>query len=48
MTTDNDRGEIQKWLDGNGIKRSQVTWYTDKESGATLRRPGFVSERTTS
>jgi DNA invertase Pin-like site-specific DNA recombinase len=38
---DGQRAEIKKWLDGNAIDPKLVTWYSDKESGTTLRRPGF-------
>ncbi len=33
--------EVMKWLKGNGINPSGVMWYTDKESGETLKRPEF-------
>lgn len=35
------RREIMKWLNGNGIQKSAVTWYVDKKSGDTLDRPEF-------
>jgi len=35
------RAEIKKWLKGNGHKPSKVKWFEDKESGKTLKRPGF-------
>lgn len=38
---DGQRAEIQKWLDANGIDPQQVTWYCDKESGTTMKRPEF-------
>ena len=38
---DSQRAEIEKWLDSNGIDRSQVKWYADKESGKFLKRPEF-------
>ena len=38
---DSQRAEIEKWLDANGIDRSQVKWYADKESGRFLKRPEF-------
>jgi len=38
---DSQRAEIEKWLDANGIDRSQVKWYADKESGKFLTRPEF-------
>jgi len=38
---DSQRAEIEKWLDANGIDRSQVKWYADKESGKFLKRPEF-------
>lgn len=33
------RREIQRWLKGNGI--TDVEWYTDKQTGDNLERPGF-------
>jgi DNA invertase Pin-like site-specific DNA recombinase len=30
-----------KWLTGNGIKPSSVTWYIDKANGSDLKRPAF-------
>lgn len=38
---DSQRSEITKWLESNAIDPSQVTWYADKESGTTLKRPEF-------
>ena len=38
---DGQRAEIQKWLDANGIDPKKVTWYADKESGTTMKRPEF-------
>lgn len=38
---DGQRAEVQKWLDANGIDPKKVTWYCDKESGTTLKRPEF-------
>jgi DNA invertase Pin-like site-specific DNA recombinase len=38
---DGQRAEIQKWLEANGTHLGAVKWYSDKESGTTLRRPGF-------
>jgi len=38
---DSQRAEIEKWLDANGIDRSEVKWYADKESGKFLKRPEF-------
>jgi DNA invertase Pin-like site-specific DNA recombinase len=35
------RAEIKKWLRGNGHKPSKVKWFEDKETGKTLKRPGF-------
>ena len=32
---------ISAALEGNGYDESQVTWYIDKESGKTLKRPEF-------
>jgi DNA invertase Pin-like site-specific DNA recombinase len=38
---DSQVAEISKWLKANGYDESQVTWYIDKESGKTLKRPEF-------
>ena len=38
---DSQIAEISKWLKANGYDESQVTWYIDKESGKTLKRPEF-------
>ncbi len=38
---DSQESEIKKWLEGNGINPSQVSWYFDHESGKTLARPEF-------
>lgn len=38
---DSQRSEIENWLNNNGIQPERVVWYSDKESGATLRRPQF-------
>jgi DNA invertase Pin-like site-specific DNA recombinase len=38
---DSQRAEIEKWLDANGIDRSKVEWYADKESGRSMKRPAF-------
>ncbi len=35
------RAEIKRWLKGNGHKPSKVKWFEDKETGKTLKRPGF-------
>jgi DNA invertase Pin-like site-specific DNA recombinase len=32
---------INRWLKGNGIKKSDVRWYVDKCSGDTFDRPAF-------
>ncbi len=36
---DGQRADVKKWLDNNGIDPTKVTWYCDKESGTTLKRP---------
>jgi len=38
---DSQRAEIQKWLDANGIERTRVKWYADKDTGKRLKRPEF-------
>ncbi len=39
--TDSQRAEIERWLAGNRIGLSTVTWFEDKETGKTLCRPAF-------
>ncbi len=39
--TDSQRAEIERWIDGNGIALSTVTWFEDTETGKHLRRPAF-------
>ncbi len=38
--------EIKLWLAGNGIDSDSVRWFTDKESGDSLARPGFEKLQT--
>jgi DNA invertase Pin-like site-specific DNA recombinase len=38
---DSQVSEIVKWLDAHGYDQQQVSWFIDKESGKTLRRPEF-------
>lgn len=38
--------EIRRWLTGNGVDPDSVQWYTDKESGDSLARPGFEKLQT--
>jgi DNA invertase Pin-like site-specific DNA recombinase len=35
------REAIGAWLRGNGIAAEQVLWFTDKQTGDNLSRPGF-------
>ena len=39
--SDSQRSEIQRWLKGNGFKKSQVEWFEDKVSGKSMKRPAF-------
>ncbi|MEM8944577.1 MAG: recombinase family protein [Planctomycetota bacterium] len=39
--TDSQKEEIKRWLKGNGVKLASVTWFEDKETGKTLKRPAF-------
>lgn len=36
---DSQKREIQRWLDGNGLK--EATWFIDKATGTNLARPAF-------
>jgi len=38
---DSQKAEIQRWLQRHNVKRSEVNWFEDKESGKTLKRPAF-------
>lgn len=38
---DSQKSEITRWLKGNKIKSSSVTWYADIETGTRLKRPAF-------
>ena len=38
---DSQVAEISKWLKANGYDEDQVEWYTDHETGKTLKRPEF-------
>lgn len=38
---DGQRAEIGRWLDAHGIDADRVEWYSDKETGTTLRRSEF-------
>lgn len=40
----NEEGQrvaIEQWLEGQGIEPERATWFVDKESGDTLKRPAF-------
>jgi DNA invertase Pin-like site-specific DNA recombinase len=39
--TDSQRAEIDQWRRSHGIRAETVTWYEDRETGATLDRPAF-------
>jgi DNA invertase Pin-like site-specific DNA recombinase len=38
---DGQVSEVNKWLVAHGYDDQQVSWFIDKESGKTLRRPEF-------
>ena len=38
---DSQKSELKRWLRANGIKSKDVTWFEDKETGKTLKRPAF-------
>ena len=44
--TDAQRPDIERWLKGQRIKRADVQWFEDKETGKTLDRPAFENLRT--
>ncbi len=39
--SDSQAAEIRTWLDAQGHSPDAVTWYEDKESGSTLKRPAL-------
>jgi DNA invertase Pin-like site-specific DNA recombinase len=39
---DSQRAEIQRWLEAHGHALDTVQWFEDRETGATLRRSGFI------
>lgn len=39
--TDSQKAEIKRWLEGNCVKLTDVTWFEDQETGKTLKRPAF-------
>ena len=39
--TDSQKAAISAWLENHGHESEQVRWYTDTESGQTLKREGF-------
>lgn len=39
--TDGQVEDIKRWLVANGYNLESVTWYEDKETGKTLKRPAF-------
>ena len=38
---DSQRGEIERWLKGNGVDLKQVRWYCDTETGKHFDRSAF-------
>jgi DNA invertase Pin-like site-specific DNA recombinase len=34
-------GELVMWADQQEAKGERIAWYSDKQSGKTMRRPGF-------
>ncbi|MDH3603913.1 MAG: recombinase family protein [Candidatus Tectomicrobia bacterium] len=43
---ESQKAEIKRWLKGNKIKLSAVTWYEDTESGTTSARPALEAMKT--
>jgi DNA invertase Pin-like site-specific DNA recombinase len=39
--TESQREEISRWLRNHGIDPESIRWFEDKETGKTLKRPGF-------
>ncbi len=40
---DSQKVEITQWLQAHGHDLKDVQWFEDKETGATLGRPGFIA-----
>ena len=43
QNSDGQRAEITRWLEAHGHDLEAVQWFEDKETGATLERPGFTA-----
>src|SRR4029450_9243135 len=41
--TDSQRADIRRWLTAHGHDLDAVQWFEDKETGATLQRPGLLA-----
>jgi len=41
--TDSQRADIRRWLIAHGHDPDAVQWFEDKETGATLQRPGLLA-----
>jgi DNA invertase Pin-like site-specific DNA recombinase len=41
--TASQRGDIRRWLTAHGHDLDSVQWFEDKETGATLQRPGLLA-----
>jgi DNA invertase Pin-like site-specific DNA recombinase len=44
--TDAQKPDVDRWLKGQGIKKKDVQWFEDKETGKTLDRPAFEQLKT--
>jgi DNA invertase Pin-like site-specific DNA recombinase len=43
--TYSEKSELKRWLRANCIKSKDVTWFEDKETGKTLKRPAFDKQQ---
>jgi DNA invertase Pin-like site-specific DNA recombinase len=41
--TDSQRADIRRWRIAHGHDPDTVQWFEDKETGATLQRPGLLA-----
>ena len=41
--TANQRADIRRWLTAHGHDPDSVQWFEDKDTGATMQRPGLIA-----